>query len=541
MESPSHLPLPICFAIVLTVLLASCASVTPIPGGPEDTDPPEIVSTKSTPNLQRRFEKQPIRLTFNEWVELKDIGTQVIVSPPLEFSPDIDLKGKSVYFQFNEEERLRPDATYTINFGESVRDYTEGNPTPNLRFVFSTGDNLDSLSVSGKVEDAFTGEPIPGAMVLLYDQLADTIIRAERPFYFARTNEAGQFRIENVKGGQFRAFALIDNNFNYLYDLPGESLAFLDSSITVSDSTPPPILLRLFQEDPTPRVLEANQRSPGVFRILYNRPASDFSARPDGVVPMMEMLPSADSLIIWHRAPDSLSWSLIIRAEDTEINTVRLLSVPVDSASIKPLRIASNSLVRNAVPAGDTLFLTFHRPIVSIDTGRITLLRDSVPVSFQVAIVGQPKRTIHISRPWTDTSNYLLTLEPGAVSDFFGRTHDTLQLSFGILKNDQLSQLVIHADSFPPGFYILMLMQKTKVVREIQFLKDGNPASFSFQHLLPGSYSLRFIADRNRNGRWDSGNLNEGRQPEWMFEESLDELRPNWELEKHAVWPENYR
>lgn len=223
MESPSHLPLPICFAIVLTVLLASCASVTPIPGGPEDTDPPEIVSTKSTPNLQRRFEKQPIRLTFNEWVEVKDIGTQVIVSPPLEFSPDIDLKGKSVYFQFNEEERLRPDATYTINFGESVRDYTEGNPTPNLRFVFSTGDNLDSLSVSGKVEDAFTGEPIPGAMVLLYDQLADTIIRAERPFYFARTNEAGQFRIENVKGGQFRAFALIDNNFNYLYDLPGES------------------------------------------------------------------------------------------------------------------------------------------------------------------------------------------------------------------------------------------------------------------------------------------------------------------------------
>ena len=527
---------------ILAIFVFGCASVTPIPGGPEDTEPPEVLTGKSTPNFQRRFEKQPIRLTFNEWVELKDVAKQVIVSPPLEYPPDIRLKGKSVNFLFDQNEILRSDATYTINFGESVRDYTEGNPATNLRFVFSTGDQIDSLSVTGQVIDAFTGEPVPEVLVVLFDQLADTVIFIERPFYFSRTNAQGNFRIDNVKSGAFRAFGLIDNNFNYLYDLPGESLAFLDTPIVVSDSTPASLLFRLFKEGPSPRLLDTKVAGPGTIRLLFNTPASNVSVRALENAPEWKYQAIKDSLLIWHFSMDTTEWSAVISGEDGEFDTIPLISVP-PSAEERPLVVTSNGLIRNSVPVGGVLALTFNRPVERIDDSKILLFQDSTlsDSPFGFSITGEVENSVQITQSWSDTSAYTLTLLPGAVSDFFGQTHDTINLAFGILPTEKLSSLSIRIDSFPQGEYVTQLLQKDKVIKTFTFNTAETVQSKNYSDLIPGSYSLRVIEDKNGNGKWDSGNLRKGRQPERIVDYSIDELRPNWELIKEVSWPKNNR
>ena len=204
--------------IALSSLLFRCANPLPPDGGPKDERPPQVVQEKSSQNFQTNYTKKPIEIAFDEWVEIRDPFNQIIVSPPLRYPYEIYIKKRSVIFEFDEREELRDSATYTINFGEAIQDFTEGNPADQLRFVFSTGPYIDSLSVRGKIVDARTYEPVEGAVFMLYENTADSVVRTERPFYFARTNDRGLFTIENVKAGTFNGFALLDNNLNYRFD-----------------------------------------------------------------------------------------------------------------------------------------------------------------------------------------------------------------------------------------------------------------------------------------------------------------------------------
>ncbi len=218
--------------IFIAFFLTNCANPIPPTGGPKDERPPQLDTLNSTRNMQTRFEKKDIVLAFDEWVELKDAFNQVIVSPPLEFRPTIERKKKTIQFKFDERETLRDSATYVINFGEAIKDLTEGNVAP-IVFVFSTGDYIDSLSVEGTIVDAYTGEPVKDVLFMLYENLADSVFKTERPFYFARTDETGKFIVNNIKAGTFKATALVDKNLNYRFDNEAEQIAFLDSTIAI--------------------------------------------------------------------------------------------------------------------------------------------------------------------------------------------------------------------------------------------------------------------------------------------------------------------
>ncbi|MCB0688797.1 MAG: Ig-like domain-containing protein, partial [Saprospiraceae bacterium] len=140
---------------LLLIFFWGCASKATPPGGPKDETPPRIIIDKSTPNYQLHFDQKSIIITLDEWVELEDAQNQVLISPPLEKRPDIRIKKRSVVFTFHDDEKLRENATYSINFGESIHDITEKNVLKNFIFVFSTGDVLDSLKVEGQIKDAF--------------------------------------------------------------------------------------------------------------------------------------------------------------------------------------------------------------------------------------------------------------------------------------------------------------------------------------------------------------------------------------------------
>jgi hypothetical protein len=225
-----YLLLVFIFAGFIPLFFPRCANIIPPTGGPRDTIPP-VVLNSSPQNFSTRVAGKEIRIEFDEFIELRNINQQFIITPPQRERPEFRVRGRNLFIDLNTD--LIANTTYTLNFGNAIVDLNEGNPLANYEFVFSTGDVIDSLSYSGIVLDAYTNQPVEGAVVMLYDQLQDSIPYLQMPLYAIRTGKDGRFRMNNLRSDTFKVFALKDENNNYLYDRPGEeAIAFLENYIS---------------------------------------------------------------------------------------------------------------------------------------------------------------------------------------------------------------------------------------------------------------------------------------------------------------------
>ena len=299
------------YFIFFSLLLGACANPVSPTGGPIDEEPPKIDSTKSTPNLQTNFDQRSFELTFDEWVVLEDVLQQVVVSPLLDF--EVTLKKKTVTFTIKEGDSLRANTTYTVNFGEAVKDLTEKNPAEDLRFVFSTGAFLDSLSISGQLIDVETREPVEEAYFMLYDVLTDSVVRTERPYYFGRTNERGEFSIFNIRSGTFKAFALKGTGpSGYIYTNPGAQIGFPDTNIVIAPGRSPQLEILMFKETKALRFLSNATQSFGQIKLVFNEedPADAPIQIPESLNLDYETETVKDTLKIWYNDLDEQAWRL---------------------------------------------------------------------------------------------------------------------------------------------------------------------------------------------------------------------------------------
>jgi len=225
--------LKIIIAFIFLASLQGCAKIGQPSGGPEDVLPPEYISG-SPENRSVNFSDDQVDINFNEYIQLKDQNREIIVSPPMEEKPVIRVREKSIRVTFHED--LLPNTTYTMNFGKSISDLNEGNLLPDFEYVFSTGEVIDSLSITGKVTNAFTREPDKEAsmLVMLHENLSDSAPLLEIPRYYTRANQYGLFAINNVHPDTFRIIAINDANNNLKYDKGLESVAFADSLIVIN-------------------------------------------------------------------------------------------------------------------------------------------------------------------------------------------------------------------------------------------------------------------------------------------------------------------
>ncbi len=216
-------------AIALFLSLNRCAKeMTTLSGGPRDTIPPRPVESEP-PNYSVHFDSREVEVQFNEFIQLKEVEQQFLSSPPFEEEPKIRMKGRG--FKLEIKSPLKDSTTYTLNFGNAIVDYTEGNPLRNYKYVFSTGPVLDSMEVEGQVHKAFNMKPLENVLVMLYEQRTDSVPFKQIPDYVSRTDEKGRFNIANIRLDTFKIFALNDLNNNYLYDSPQEDIAFVDSAV----------------------------------------------------------------------------------------------------------------------------------------------------------------------------------------------------------------------------------------------------------------------------------------------------------------------
>lgn len=527
---------PLLFRCLLSFLMAfclwQCANPIAPTGGPRDETPPVVDVTKSSVNNQTNYRPKTIELTFNEWVKLKDANQQIIISPPLQgFSTR--LKGKTVILDLGDKDTLRSNVTYVIQFGEAVQDLTENNPAEDLRYVFSTGPYIDSLQISGQVVDAYTAEPVEGALVLLYDNLADSVFRKERPFYFGRTDKQGMFLVSNLKAGNYRLAALKDADANYLYSQPTEAIAFLADPINISADSIPALSLRLFQEALPLKLNDTDSSRFGVLKLLFNSPIAGRVQQQSSASYWQQE--TADSLLIWHQ--EIAPWTLYLSSDTLFYDTIPVPAAPRDRADKKlgSLVVALATGTPPQIYPRKPLRLFFSRPVSQLDTSRMALLLDTLTdkVSYQSQLDSLSPRQAILTHPWRENSNYQLLFYPGAITDYWGvQNTDTLTAEWRVAELKRFGNLKLTFINAPSdAHYFVKLLRKDKAPDATFSLTGETTYEKQFNGLSPGDYQLEIIEDINTNGRWDSGNYDAQRQPERVLIRPLESLRANWDLE----------
>ncbi|MBR3455257.1 MAG: Ig-like domain-containing protein [Bacteroidaceae bacterium] len=221
----------ICAVMMVMMLVISCANIGSPDGGPYDEDPPKVVRT-SPKEYATNTRSNKIVLEFDENIKLDNATEKVMVSPPQLEMPEISTMGKRITIQLMDT--LKDSTTYTIDFSDAIEDNNEGNPMGDYAFAFSTGERIDTFQMSGTVLNAENLEPIKGILVGLYSELEDSVFRTKPFERVSRTNGSGHFTIKGIGPGEYRAFALTDQNQNFLFDQKSEQIAFSDRLLTPS-------------------------------------------------------------------------------------------------------------------------------------------------------------------------------------------------------------------------------------------------------------------------------------------------------------------
>ena len=517
--------------IFISLFISGCAQVVAPTGGEKDTTPPVIL--KSTPeNGSTLFNSNEIELEFDEFIVLKNLNEQLIVSPPLKYKLKSKIKGKKLILEI--EDTLKENTTYVLNFGNAITDLNEGNPVLNYQYVFSTGGMLDSLSLSGKLLDAFTLGVEEKAYVMLYPKFeSDSVPSKELPTYVTKTDKEGNFNISNIKEGSYQLFALKDANNNYLYDRPDEKVAFIDTLLLIDSNQIKNIVLYSFAENKDKQFLEEQKMNNTRLALTFKLPVNNFK---------YELLDTNSNLVIktrqvenkvylWLKEMDNVK--LKMRVEEGEF--LDTISFKVDSLpTASSLKLKEKlSPVQNFY---ESISLVFDQPIVAMDVSSMKVLdSDSASLSFKINKDSINDGKAWLQFPFMEDSTYQIQFLPGSFTDIYGRTNDTISSAISFNKAENFGKLILTittSDTLPK---ILQLTDsRGKVLREKYYYKG----LIEFPYLKPGTYHLKLIFDANNNGKWDSGNFYNGLQPErtLLFDEPIS-IRENWDKEINWIIP----
>ena len=555
---------------LLLAFIWSCATVVPPEGGPKDTTAP-VPLNYSPKNKVRNYKGQRISVRFDEFIELKDMQSQLVVSPAMPENPDIYVKGKRIIIETPDS--LEPNTTYTIFLGNAVVNYTENIPVKNFQYVLSTGEFLDSLRITGVVKNAFDLKTEEGILVMLYKDTRDSTPYLKRPYYLAKTYGQGSFVLDNLSEGNYLIFALKDLNSNYLYDQPSEEIAFLDSLVvsapakspedTLNLITPTEVNLWLFKEI---------QKKQGVVSHKVISPQKIFlELRRKSTALQLEVLDTTlndwyypveneagDSLYLWLTKPMPDTIHLKVMENTTVLDTLRfVLKKPErknrraqrnrmraeeeeekEEKEEKAPRIVVSSNTGNGLDFFTYPALKFNTPVQRLDLEKIHLyrLQDStkIPLEFQAILRDSAKADVlYLKCNLQESQNYRIEIPDSVFYDIFSHTHDSLEFAFKTTKKRSYGSLELniqYSDSIP---LIIQLLDAKDGVLEEHLLTDS---LLLFPYLKPGSYKIKAIADRNNNGKWDTGDYLQKLLPERVFymKEAV-QIRANWDVEQRWI------
>lgn len=560
-----YLPLILALAAVAPMLfIHSCANTTQAPtGGKKDTIPPYIVMISPLPGATNvPLTGAKFKFDFNEYITIKT-AQNIFLSPPGKKMPKSKIQGKSLIVTI--DDTLKANTTYTINFTDALADNNEGNPYPGYTYVFTTGDHIDSLGITGVVQDCNDLSPVKGATVLLYRNLADSAVFLERPYAAAKTDDWGFFIIPFIEDTLYRLYAIKDEGNNNIYDPDADLIAFVDSLVrpvmVISDTLREFMKydmtdtlgcrarrteyeLNLFRESTSKQYIKNKVRVSD--RAAYITFASADAwidslwitgYQPDRIITQFNM--KQDSLEIWINdrgpVPDTLNLYVNYRKTDTLGNKVPTLErVKLSQEGKKKAKTAYEA--QKNIQHTDTIcnFTASARPETVEQKGFeleftlpvISEMFDSVKL---FSVNPRQQESVEKFKVVRDSTNirkyailpqlnylpgyeYILKIPQNCFHDINGYGNDSLEVKASLPVDDALSSLNLVLKDVGSKYIVDLLDEGMREPLRTYIITSD--CTLSFPYLKEGKYAIRISDDGNDNSIVDTGNLLEHKQPE---------------------------
>lgn len=580
------------FVILLAIssLVFACANRGSGPtGGPKDITPP--VMLRSVPAMhQLNVKNRNINLFFDEIVQLDNPSEKVVISPAQLQPATIKAIIKRVSIVLNDT--LKPNTTYTIDFGESLADYNEKNVLKHFAFSFSTGNTIDTMEVAGTVVDARTLDPVRNILAGIYSDMNDSVFLHKPLQRVAKTTDNGTFIVRGVHDGSYRVYAISDQNGNYFFDQPAEGIAVYPEPVKTSfemavrDDTirsyhgdslkvdtimkvkyvrylPDSLVLRYFKEDFfRQRVIKSERTSADKISLYFGAPNDTLPVlQPLNFKwkqpPLLQRSLKNDTLTYWLKDTvaakmDTLKMALHFQKSDSvgklvpTIDTLlfRFYHPKPHAAAKKGARKAKEEVkkteswrvvsdVSQDMDIDRKMRFRFDFPIISMDTSKLHFFVkvDTLwhPAALRLKQDDDVGLVYSATYPWKFDTHYKLVMDSAMFTNWRGLVNDGFTQEFRVRAEEEYSSLIVNLTPFIEHSVLELLNGKDEVIRTLK-ATDGQT---TFKYLMPGDYYLRLYVDANENGKWDTGNFKKHQVPEQVYYyPSKITLRANWDIEQ---------
>lgn len=509
-------------------LVAGCAKIMPLTGGDKDQVAPRLKKT-SPDTFSTQFKGKEIQLSFDEFVTIDEPSRNILFSPALKSTPSFVTNSKGVTIKFKED--LEPNTTYTIRMQNAIKDLNEGNKLEEQLFVFSTGPEIDSGLVSGLVLNYLDNAPVKDVKVGLYpENMAPELVKTQKPLYWSMTRMDGTFDIPYIKKGQYKIFAIKEEDGSFMYDRAGEGIAYLSQPVR-SDSVMLNSLFLFTSSADSLKLVKSKYRGNGSFSFIFSRPIKEveFQVKDSiGSVNYKLARTEGDSVLVWLEKGTRKSADFIVKSGDLlDTVSIKVREIGSSTGSRAKATTPSKKIAKYApilVPAAsnemsifDTLAIQFPYPVYWVDSSKVSLKLDTLAVPF--SLIENPRNPLQWKVIYSPkgAKEFNLKIDYGAfVTYTSGDTLDSLVSKFSYLKETDYSKLAILLKNKPLGSPLLLSLTKDKKIVFESSISESDTL-LTISNLAPGKYSLQAFIDSDGNGKLSEGDFSLQKLPERLF------------------------
>jgi len=527
---------------VLPFLVQSCARVGSPVGGTKDSIAPKFLSSNidsTRINVNRNIKE--LRLDFDEYITLKDINKNLIISPPIKNIKRIlpsNIANKFVLIQWTDT--LQANTTYNFNFGNSIVDNNEANILRYFNFAFSTGDKLDDLYISGEIKDAMAIKKATTEnkfVVGLY-QVKDTINYRQKPYYVTKVDEDGYYELNYLSPGKYKIIAFEDENGNSMYDPGKEKVGFHKETVDVEKSISG-LNLKLYPSRKPLKYLEMKEAPGGVSMAFEGKPESV------RVEPLNEKIkeykvthvPKSDTVRIWFDAvksdvgqtsTENLKFGYNADGKKDTLYNASLFY----KYNAKNVMDINNDIGGNALAPKSDFKILSNYYLDKIDPEKWVLKSDSVTTQqFTARISESNPYQILVQSDFIEGKKYQLTIPKETVSSFFAKNTQSKRFDFEADKIENYGSLAFEIENAPASSYWIQLLDASE---KVVYQKYTKGSKVKFDILKPAEYIVRILVDNNNNKYWDEADfLNEVFAEESFVFYKAVVIRPLWDTNEN--------